>query len=136
MFLTNKHTQTGASSANDTTGQQGSAPTADPPPPSQPQPVPNPPWAMPPQKAMLQNAAQPTQRPFNPRDYPEWLRVKEACEYSRLSKPKLYQLINAGRIKSVSLRERGQIRGTRLISSDSLRAFLESRATGGEHFGH
>lgn len=62
----------------------------------------------------------------------DWLRVKEACSFSRLSKPKLYQLINAGKIKSVSLRERGQIRGTRLISFDSLRNFLESRATGGE----
>jgi excisionase family DNA binding protein len=62
----------------------------------------------------------------------DWLRVKEACNFSRLSKPKLYQLINAGKIRSVSLRERGQIRGTRLISFDSLRAFLESRASGGE----
>lgn len=62
----------------------------------------------------------------------DWLRVKEACSFSRLSKPKLYQLINAGKIKSVSLRERGQVRGTRLISFDSLRAFLESRASGGE----
>jgi excisionase family DNA binding protein len=63
---------------------------------------------------------------------PEWMRVAEACAYSRLSKPKLYQLLNAGRIKTVSLKERGQVRGTRLISSDSLRAFLESRSTGGE----
>lgn len=63
---------------------------------------------------------------------PEWLRVREACEYSRLSKPKLYQLLNRSLIKSVSLRERGQIKGTRLISFDSLRSFLESRATGGE----
>lgn len=62
----------------------------------------------------------------------DWLRVKEACSFSRLSKPKLYQLINAGKIKSVSLRERGQIRGTRLISFDSLSRFLDSRAKGGE----
>ena len=62
----------------------------------------------------------------------DWLRVKEACSFSRLSKPKLYQLINAGKIKSVSLRERGQIRGTRLISFDSLRHFLDSRASGGD----
>ena len=63
---------------------------------------------------------------------PEWLRVKEACAYSRLSKPKLYELLNRSLVKSVSLRERGQVRGTRLISSDSLRRFLESRASGGE----
>lgn len=63
---------------------------------------------------------------------PEWFRVAEACTYSRLSKPKLYQLLNRGLIKSCSLKERGQIKGTRLISSDSLRLFLQSRASGGE----
>ena len=63
---------------------------------------------------------------------PEWIRVADACAYSGISKPKLYQLLNRGLIKSVSLRERGQIKGTRLISADSLRNFLESRATGGE----
>jgi hypothetical protein len=63
---------------------------------------------------------------------PEWLRVKEAQNFSRLSKPKLYQLFNLGLIKTVSLRERGMVRGTRLVSFDSLRAFLESRASGGE----
>ena len=62
---------------------------------------------------------------------PEWLRVKEACDYSRLSKPKLYDLLNRQLIKSVSLRERGQIKGTRLVSFESLRRFLESRASGG-----
>lgn len=62
----------------------------------------------------------------------EWLRIKEACEFSRVSKPKLYDLINRGLIKSVSLKERGQIKGTRLVSFDSLRDFLRSRMTGGE----
>jgi predicted DNA-binding transcriptional regulator AlpA len=61
----------------------------------------------------------------------EWLRVKEACTYSCLSKAKLYDLMNRGLVKSSSLRERGQIKGTRLVSFDSLRQFLESRASGG-----
>jgi len=61
----------------------------------------------------------------------EWLRISEAVQYSRLSKPTLYGLIHRGLIKSVSLRERGQLKGTRLVSFDSLRAFLESRASGG-----
>jgi excisionase family DNA binding protein len=61
----------------------------------------------------------------------EWLRVKEACHYSRISKATLYALLNRGLIRSVSLRERGQIKGTRLISFDSLKHFLDSRATGG-----
>ncbi len=62
----------------------------------------------------------------------EWLRIKEACEFSRVSKPKLYDLINRGLVKSFSLKERGQIKGTRLVSFDSLRDFLRSRMTGGE----
>ncbi|MEN3939706.1 helix-turn-helix domain-containing protein [Prosthecobacter sp. SYSU 5D2] len=61
----------------------------------------------------------------------EWMRVKEACAFSCLSKPKLYELMNQGHIKSVALRERGQSKGTRLVSIGSLRAFLESRASGG-----
>lgn len=63
-----------------------------------------------------------------PRD---WLRVAEACAYCRLSKPKLYDLLNRGLVKSVSLKERGQIKGTRLVSFHSLKDFLESKATGG-----
>jgi hypothetical protein len=62
----------------------------------------------------------------------EWLRVSEAVQFSRISKPKLYDLMNRSLIKSCSLKERGMVRGTRLISFDSLRAFLESRASGGE----
>ena len=61
----------------------------------------------------------------------EWLRVSEACEYSRMSKPALYGYMARGLIKNVALRERNKIKGLRLVSFDSLRNFLESRATGG-----
>ena len=64
---------------------------------------------------------------------PEWLRVSEACEYARMSKPTLYGFLNRGLIKNISFRERGQVKGLRLISFDSLRNFLESRATGGDN---
>jgi len=63
---------------------------------------------------------------------PEWLRIKEAVAYSRLSKTKLFDLIKRGLIKSVSLKERGMVRGSRIVSGDSLRAFLEKHASGGE----
>jgi hypothetical protein len=63
---------------------------------------------------------------------PDWLRVSEACAYCRVSKPKLYDLLNRGLVRSLSLAERGQIKGTRLVSFHSLKAFLESRASGGE----
>jgi len=62
----------------------------------------------------------------------EWLRVSEACEYARVSKPVIYDWMNRGWIKNVSLRQRGQVKGVRLVSFDSLRTFLESRATGGD----
>ena len=62
----------------------------------------------------------------------EWLRVSEAVQFSRISKPKIYDLLGRGLIKSCSLKERGMVRGTRLISFDSLKAFLESRSSGGE----
>ena len=61
----------------------------------------------------------------------EWVRIKEAVEFSSISKPALYALMHRGLIRNVSLRSRGQIKGTRLISFESLRDFLESRATGG-----
>jgi hypothetical protein len=64
---------------------------------------------------------------------PEWLRISEACAYSRLSKPKLYTLMNRGLIKNCSLKEDGQIKGTRLVSAESLKAFLEAHSSGGEH---
>jgi hypothetical protein len=38
-----------------------------------------------------------------------------------------YQLLNDGKIKSVSLRRRGQSRGKRLFSVDSIRAFLREQ---------
>ncbi len=72
--------------------------------------------------------ATPQTAPETPR---EWLRVTEACEYARVSKPVIYDWMNRGLIKSFSNRQRGQTKGTRLISSDSLRDFIESRATGG-----
>jgi len=38
-----------------------------------------------------------------------------------------YQLLNAGQIKGVSLRRRGQSRGKRLFSVDSIRQFLREQ---------
>jgi len=63
---------------------------------------------------------------------PEWLRVKAATAFSGLSRAKLYDLIHSGRIRSASIREQGQRKGTRLISFASLRTFIESLATGGD----
>ena len=63
---------------------------------------------------------------------PEWIRVKQAIAWSGIGETKLYGLMASKKIKSVALRERGETKGTRLISFPSLRGFLESKATGGE----
>ncbi len=59
---------------------------------------------------------------------PEWLRVDAAVKLFGISRSKIYELIAARRIKSFCLRERNKIKGIRLISYDSIRAFLENEA--------
>lgn len=63
---------------------------------------------------------------------PEWLRPKDIQKYFGIGRSKAYELIAAGKVKSVSLRQRGQKHGTRLVSYDSLAAYLDSLASGGE----
>lgn len=57
---------------------------------------------------------------------PEFIRVNEAVKLFGIGRGKLYEMMGAGKIKSVSLRERGSIRGTRLISYDHLKSYLEN----------
>jgi hypothetical protein len=56
----------------------------------------------------------------------KWLRLPAACAYSGMSRAKLYELISEGQIKSICVRKKGNIRGLRLLSAESLDAFLES----------
>jgi len=58
---------------------------------------------------------------------PEWIRIPQATAFFGVGRSKLYELIGAGKIKSTSLRERGQKRGTRIISYDSLANYIESQ---------
>ena len=64
---------------------------------------------------------------------PKFIRVPTAVTLTGLSRSKLYELLGAGRIASVSLRDEGQTKATRLISYDSLMRFLEARMVGGNH---
>ncbi len=57
---------------------------------------------------------------------PEWLSVIDATKVFGIGRSRLYELISAGRIKSRSLKARGSIRGRRLISFDSLSAYIEN----------
>ena len=59
---------------------------------------------------------------------PEWLRIPAAIEVFGISRTKLYELIGERCIKSVSLRKRGQIKGTRLINYDSMMEYLDRLA--------
>jgi hypothetical protein len=60
---------------------------------------------------------------------PEWIRVPKTatvCPHSGLSRAYLHQLIKDGEIESMSLRKRGAKTGVRLISYDSLMAYIRS----------
>jgi hypothetical protein len=70
------------------------------------------------------NANQITDTPVKP----EWLRLPLATSIFGIGRSKLYEMIADGKIKSVSLRERGQTKGTRLISYDSLAEYIENQA--------
>ncbi len=76
------------------------------------------------------NATIPLQSPPNHR--PEWADAKTIQRIFGIGKSTLYRLVDEGKIRSSSLRERGRLRGKRLFSTDSVAMFIESRASGGE----
>jgi hypothetical protein len=55
---------------------------------------------------------------------PEFINHHQATAIFGLSRSYLYQLVQSGKIKSVSLRERNKIKGKRLFIADSIREFL------------
>lgn len=58
---------------------------------------------------------------------PEFLDARGVEARFSIRRSLLYELHNGGHIKSVSLRRRGQSRGKRLFSVDSIRAFLRAQ---------
>jgi excisionase family DNA binding protein len=60
----------------------------------------------------------------------EWLRVSEAVRRFGLSRSTIYELIHNREIKTALIRKRGNTRGIRIISTDSLRAFVEGFVEG------
>lgn len=58
---------------------------------------------------------------------PEFLDAKGVEGRFSIRRSLLYELHNGGHVKSVSLRRRGQSRGKRLFSVDSVRAFLREQ---------
>jgi hypothetical protein len=65
---------------------------------------------------------------LNPSLKPEWLRIPDAIRLFGLCRSTLYELITAGKVKSTALRKRNATRGIRLISYDSLAAYIEEAA--------
>jgi hypothetical protein len=57
---------------------------------------------------------------------PEWCRApKQGVEfYSGFSRAKLYELAGSGQIRSVSIRQPGQVKGTRLFHLQSILDFI------------
>jgi hypothetical protein len=62
---------------------------------------------------------------------PEWIRTADACRLASVSKPTLYSWMNRGLFKHFSARQKGQIKGARLIHLQSFREFLERGSIGG-----
>lgn len=62
---------------------------------------------------------------------PEWLRLPkpgQRCPVSGLCRSYLHTLVRDGKVQTVSIRERGRKTGIRLISYDSLMAFIAKQA--------
>lgn len=57
---------------------------------------------------------------------PEWVRVRTAVKIFDLSESYLEGLIEGNKIKNRLLKERGKIRGIRMISYDSLNSYIET----------
>ena len=60
---------------------------------------------------------------------PVWIRAPKqggVDSYCGLTRSKLYELASRGRIKSVSLKEPHQIRGTRLFNLPSILRYIDS----------
>ena len=57
---------------------------------------------------------------------PEFIRVKDVELMFGIKRGMLYGLINEGKIKSKTLRSRGNVRGIRLIDIQSVREFINS----------
>lgn len=56
----------------------------------------------------------------------KWFRVEAAVRTYGISRSTIYELLKQGRVKSASLRKPGNISGSRLISAESLDAYIES----------
>jgi hypothetical protein len=59
----------------------------------------------------------------------EWIRPSQVPVLFGISRSVCYELLASGKIESVVLRKRGNLRGCRFINADSIRAFLSGLAS-------
>jgi len=57
-----------------------------------------------------------------------YLRIQQVLDWYPFKRAKLYELLARGDIKSFALKEKGAIRGMRLVDRDSLDAYLQKAA--------
>ena len=60
---------------------------------------------------------------------PEWIRINDAVRVFGLSRPYLFDLISAKKIRSVHITRKGATKGIRLIDTASLRQYIGSFET-------
>jgi hypothetical protein len=65
---------------------------------------------------------------------PEWLRVRDAADYSGISQTELFRLCLNGEIQSVHKLKPGQAKGIRLINKPSLDAYVRSFLPDGSRY--
>lgn len=58
---------------------------------------------------------------------PEFIRPSEAYALYRVKRGFLYSLIKQGKVRSIALRQRGSVKGIRLIVHQSLRDYVLAR---------
>ena len=56
----------------------------------------------------------------------DWLTVKEAMQYAKISRSRLYNLIGDAAVRTVSMRRRGKTRGKRYISKQSVDTYFDT----------
>jgi hypothetical protein len=57
-----------------------------------------------------------------------YLRVQQVLDWYPFKRAKLYEILSSGKIKSFVLKEKGALRGCRLIDRDSIDQFLQAAA--------
>ena len=62
----------------------------------------------------------------------EWIRPNEVKRFYPTSRSYLYELIKQGKVRSKSIRKRGNTRGMRWVSLDSLREYFDGIPTDGQ----